>query len=177
MPRASKQVDWCLKKAEKEIEECRKLGKRPKHKGLLKVNPNREEANEHLRKSEENLKFATSLDSDKYGYKIVEAVFYCIYHCFLAIASKFGYESGNQTCTISLIEYLKEEKKIDLDQKFIEMMKYNDEQKDQKHPSIIEMREDYTYSSKISVGKERVAKLIEICKEIVHVTKEIVYHK
>ena len=177
MSRASKHVDWCLRKAEKEIEECKKLGKRPKHRGLLKINQNREEADNHLKKSEENLNFAASLDSDKYGYKIVESVFYCMYHCFLAIAAKFGYETGNQTCTIALVEYLKEENKIDLDQKFIEFMKYKDEQTDQKHPSIIEMREDYTYSAKISVEKERLVKLIELCKEILHVTKEIIYDK
>jgi uncharacterized protein (UPF0332 family) len=175
MSQASKQVDWCLRKAEKEIEECKKLGKRQKHRGLLKISPNREEAGEHLKKSEENLSFATSLDSEKHGYKIIESIFYCMYHSFLAIAAKFGYESGNQTCTIALVEYLKEVNKIDLDQKLIEMMKYKDKQKDQEHLSIIEMREDYTYSAKISVEKERLEKLIEICKELVHITKDIVY--
>ncbi len=36
MSQASKYVEWCLSKARKEIEECRKLGKREKHRGLLK---------------------------------------------------------------------------------------------------------------------------------------------
>ncbi len=37
MSQASKQVEWCLSKAKKEIEECKKLGKRAKHRGLLKI--------------------------------------------------------------------------------------------------------------------------------------------
>ena len=40
MSQASKHVEWCLNKAKKEIEECKKLGKRQKHRGLLKTNPN-----------------------------------------------------------------------------------------------------------------------------------------
>ena len=123
MSQASKQVEWCLKKAEKEIEECKGLNKRAKHRGLLKVAASTEKAKEHLKKAEENIEFAISLDRNKYGYKVIESLFYCIYQCFLSISAKFGYESGNQTCTISLIEYLKEEKKIELDEKFIEMMK------------------------------------------------------
>lgn len=38
MSQASKHVGWCLKKANKEIEECKKFGKKLKHRGLLKVN-------------------------------------------------------------------------------------------------------------------------------------------
>ena len=175
MSRASKQVDWCLKKAKKEIEECKKLNKRPKHRGLLEVTQNEEEAQNHLKKAEENLRFGLSLESDIYGYKIIESTFYCIYQCFLSIAEKFGYESGNQTCTISLIEYLKEQNKISLDVKFIEMMKYKDEQKDKNYPSIIDMREDYTYSAKTSVQKEIIMELVKDCQEIIEKTKEIIY--
>ncbi len=175
MSQASKQVEWCLGKAKRELDECKRLDKRPKHRGLVKSEPNMREAENHLKKAEENLKFATSLDADKYGYKIVGGVFYCIYQCFLAIATKFGYESGNQTCTISLIEYLKEENKIDLDEKFIEMMKYKDDQKGERYLSIIDMREDYTYSAKISVEKEIIMSLIISCQELMEKTNRIVY--
>ena len=36
MSQASKYVEWCLNKATKEIEECKKLGKSIKHRALLK---------------------------------------------------------------------------------------------------------------------------------------------
>jgi|SRR3989338_323293 len=177
MSQASKQIDWCLSKAKNELEECVRLKKRPKHRGLIKLEPNTQQAQNHLKKAEENLEFATSIDMSRYGYKIVESLFYCMYQCFLSIATRFGYESANQTCTISLIEYLKEQNQIDLNQKFIEMMKYQDEQKEQEYPSIIDMREDYTYSSKISVEKEKINELITACQELMEKTKEIVYSK
>ena len=175
MSQASKKVEWCLRKAEKELGECEKLGKRPKHRGLIKINPSKKMIESHLNKAEENLNFALSLNSERYGYKVIESLFYSIYHCFLAIISKFGYESGNQTCTIDLIEYLKEINKIDLNQNYIDMMKYKDEQGDKNSISFIEMREDYTYGSKVSIEKERIEKLVEIVKELIHDTKEIVY--
>jgi len=123
MSKASKQVDWCIRKAEKEIEECKKLGKRAKHRGLLKVEVNIEEAKNHIEKAEENLRVVTSFDKNNFGFIVISSLFYSMYHCFLAIAAKFGYESGNQTCTISLIEYLIEEKKISLDLKFVDIKK------------------------------------------------------
>ncbi len=175
MSQASKHVIWCLNKAKKELDECKKLNKRPKHRGLVEVKPDTEEAENHLKKAEENLRFATSWDAKEYGYKILEASFYCMYQCFLAIAAKFGYESRNQTCTIALIEYLKEQNKLDLDEKFIEMMKYKEEQKDENYPSLIDMREDYTYSAKISVKKEQIDELILICQELVEKTKQIIF--
>ena len=177
MSQCSKHVEWCLNKAKKELEVCEKLNKRPKHRGLVQSTPNILQAQNHLKKAEENLEFATSIDATKYGYKIIESLFYCMYQCFLSIASKFGYESGNQTCTINLIEYLKEQNRIDLDPKFIDMMKYKDEQSEQEYLSIIDMREDYTYSSKISVEKEKTDELIRTCQELMEKTKEIIYSK
>ena len=177
MSQAFKHVEWCLRKGEKEIAECEKQGKRPKHRGLLKVKANKENAQEHLKKANENLDFAVSLNPKQYGYKIVESLFYSMYHCFLAITAKFGYESGNQTCTIALVEYLKEEGKIEIDQKFIGIMKTKEEQSNDDDISMIDMREDYTYSSKISVEKERTQKLIDLCKGLIHQAKEIVYSK
>src|SRR3989338_10869802 len=156
MSQASKQVNWCLKKAEKEIEECKRLGKRPKHRGLLKTSFNKEESESHLKKAEENLEFAVFLKPEEYGYKVIESLFYSMYHCFLAIASKFGYESGNQTCTIFLIEYLKEEGKINIEDKFIDIMKYKDEQHNPANFSIIDMRERYTYKAIISAPKNQM---------------------
>ncbi|HLC75088.1 MAG TPA: hypothetical protein VJH88_04510, partial [Candidatus Nanoarchaeia archaeon] len=100
MSQASKQVEWCLNKAKKEIEECKKLGKKPKHRGLLKVDPNTDEAKKHLTKAEHNLIGITKFKEIGFSDWSMSAGFYCIYHCFLAIAARFGYETSNQTCTI-----------------------------------------------------------------------------
>lgn len=176
MSHASKKVAWCLRKAEKEREECEKQGKRPKHRGLLKREANKESAQEHIKKANENLDFAIALNPAEHGYKIIEALFYSMYHCFLAIATRFGYESGNQTCTTALIEYLIEEGTITLDKKFIEMMKPEEEQASGTYQSMIDMREEYTYSAKISVENERIERLVKIGKELIHQTNEIVYN-
>ena len=175
MSQASKHIKWCINKAEKEIEECKRLGKRIKHRGLLKVEPNIEEAKKHIKKAEHN--FSAISKFNEYGYSdwSITAGFYCIYHCFLAIALKFGYESKNQTCTVALIESLKEENKINIDTKFIEMLKYHDLDEMQES-EIIEEREFYTYETEISVEDEtKINNLIKNCKEIIDITKEIIF--
>ncbi len=175
MSQPAKHVEWCLNKAKKEIEECKKLGKRPKHRGLLKTEPNTEEAKKHLIKAEHNLIGITKFKEIGFSDWSMSAGFYCIYHCFLAIASKFGYESANQTCTISLIIYLKETKKIELEDKYIKLLEY-DEIKSHSENSIIDSREDYTYGIKTQVKDEtKLNELKKNCKELVDITKQIVH--
>lgn len=175
MPQASKHVKWCLNKAKKEIEECKKLGKRLKHRGLLKINPNIDEARKHIGKAEHNLNAISRFKEIGFSDWSIAAGFYSIYHCFLAIAVKFGYESRNQTCTIALMELLKEENKINIDAKFIDMLKSADIEEMQEN-KVIEMREDYTYGVEISVEDEtKIKDLVKACKELVDIAKDIVF--
>ena len=175
MSQASKHVEWCLNKAKKEIEECKKFGRRPKHRGLLKTNSDIDEAKKHLAKAEHDLDGITKFRDIGFSDWSMSAGFYCIYHNFLANAAKFGYESSNQTCTISLMRFLKEHNKIQLDEKFIELLEY-EEMEDIKENSVIDLREDYTYGVQISVKDEtKINELKKICKELVDITKEIIY--
>ena len=175
MSQASKQVDWCLRKAEKEIEECKKLGKRLKHRGLLKVEADVEEAKRHLEKAKHNLNAIIKFKEIGFSDWSITAAFYTIYQCFLAIAAKFGYESSNQRCTIALMEHLKEQNKINIDQKYIDMLK-PEELEEEKEDSIIDMREHYTYSIKIEVEDEsKISELINTCKELIDITKDVIY--
>jgi len=175
MSQSSRHVEWCLNKAKEEIEECKKLGKRAKHRGLLKANPNIDEAKKHLAKAEHNLEGITRFREIGFSDWSMSAGFYCIYHCFLAIAAKFGYESANQTCTISLMRFLKETNKIQLDEKFIELLEY-EEMEDIKEHSVIDLREEYAYGVQISVKDEaKINELKKICKELIEITKEIIY--
>jgi len=77
MSQAKNKVDWCIKKAEKEIAEGKK------HRGLLKINPDIKEAKKHVAKAEHNLKAAISFEK-KFPDWSVSALFYGIYHSFLA---------------------------------------------------------------------------------------------
>ena len=175
MSQAHNHVKWCIAKAEREIEESKKLGKSPKHKGILKIKPNIEEAKRHIAKAEHDLKAVTRFKEIGFSDWSIAAGFYSIYHCFLAITSRFGYESKNQTCTVALIEWLKEEGKVNIDSKFIDMLKQADigEIPESK---IIEMREEYTYGTKISFEDEaKINKIKADCREIIDKTKDMVY--
>lgn len=176
MSQASNQVKWCLNKAKKEIEECEKLGKRKKHRGLLSIKPDIEAAKKHIEKAKHNLKAINYLQKGNFSDISITMVFYSMYHCMLAIAAKFGYESRNQICTISLIEYLKEEGKIDIDSKFIDMLKYA-KVEDKQESNVIEMREEFTYGIEIPKKNEiEIKELIGECKELIDIVSEIVHH-
>lgn len=175
MSQASKHTKWCLDKAKKEIEECKKQGKRIKHRGILQTIPSVDMARKHIVKAEHNLKAVSRFQEIGFSDWSIAAGFYSIYHCFLAIAVKFGYESRNQECTIALIEWLKEEGKIDIDAKFIDMLKHADIEELQES-NVIEMREDYTYGIQTSVKDEtKIKELIKSCKEMIDATKIIVF--
>ena len=104
----------------------------------------------------------------------VSAGFYTLYHCFLAIAAYNGYESKNQTCTISLIESLKEQGKILISQEIIDFMKYEEEENHE--DSIIELREVYTYGVDLKIkNEEHLDKIENLCVELIDVTREIVF--
>ena len=168
MSKASKHVEWCIKKAEKEVKECEEKGKTPKHRGLLKISPDDKDAKAHLQKAEHYLSVTEYLIKGNFSDITLGTLFYTMYQCFLAIASKFGYESRNQTCTISLIEFLKEQGKINIDERFLRYFDYESD-------SIIELRENYTYGTKIKADKSKIEFFIKECKELIDSTKEIIY--
>ncbi len=171
----SKHLDWCIKKAEKEIEECKKQKKKIHHRGLSKIEPNQKLAVAHIEKAVHNLKLLNFLRENGFSDWSVTAGFYSIYHCFLAIAIKFGYESKNQTCTITLIESLQEDGKIKINKEIIELMKYEEEQSIHEE-SIIEAREEYSYGIDLEIkDKKYLDKIEKLCQEMIDTTKEIVY--
>ena len=175
MSQASNHLAWCINKAKKELEDCRNQGKRPKHRGLVKITPDLERAKKHLGKAEHNLKAITYLLTGNFEDVSVSMVFYSMYHCMLAIAARFGYESRNQTCTIALMQSLKEEGKIDIDDKHINMFKYAEAETEE---NVIEMREEYTYGTELTViNKDKINDLIEDCKKLIDAAREIVLNK
>lgn len=168
MSKASNHVKWCLNKAEKEMD------KGEQHRGLVKVMPNQELAGEHLAKAEHNLE--AFLHNKKGGFYdwTISIGFYVMYHCSLAIISKFGYESRNQECTIALMESLIENKNIDESfRKYIEAIKSADKQKKEEE-QILKMREKYQYTPIIDIDIQKVDELLGICQDMVTDTKGII---
>ena len=167
MPHASNKVEWCLRKAKKE------LGELGLHRGLIKINGGIELAEKHILKAEHNLKGAIYFKKGGFSGWSALAFFYCIYHCFLAILTRFGYESRNQECTIATIEMLKENKEIDIDDRLIDSLKIN-KAEEMHESSIIRIRETFQYGVELEF-KDEFDNLVNLCKEAINKTREIVH--
>jgi uncharacterized protein (UPF0332 family) len=168
MSQAGNKVNWCINKSKKELEEG------TQHRGLVEIVPNLNEAKKHLKKAEHNFKAISIFEKSGLADWSVSAVFYTIYHCFLAIITKFGYESRNQECTIALIEYLKELGKIEMGNEIIESLKSADVAEKQE-TSAIDLRENFQYGTATEVDDKQLSKLKDLCKKAIDATKKILY--
>ncbi len=170
MSQASNKVKWCLNKAKKELKES------DLHRGLVKVEKDSKLAEQHIIKAEHNLKAALYFEKGGFSDWSASAFFYCVYHCFLAILRKFGYDSRNQECTIAMIEILKEEGKIDIDEKFIDALKIANVEEIQES-NIIKLRENFQYGIDLEFKeKKEFDRLVDLCKEVIYKTRDIIHH-
>ena len=168
MSQIDNKVKWCLNKAKKE------LGEGTKHRGLVKINPDIEGAKSHILKAEHNFKAVISFDKTGFSDWAVSAAFYTMYHCFLAIVLKFGYESRNQDCTIALVENLREQKLIEIDPSIIEALKES-ENEEMHERSAIELRENFQYGILTKIDDNELSKLKDLCKIAIEEAKRIIY--
>ena len=167
MSHAKNKVNWCLNKAKKELQEGKK------HRGLVKVDADLEKAREHLAKAEHNLKATLYLQRGGYTDWCSSSLFYVIYHCFLAILSKFGYETRNQECTFALIAGLIEDKKITINQEDLEKVSTLNIIETQDSPeTAVSIREEHQYSTKVSLENKEYQELLLLAKRILDKTKE-----
>ena len=168
MSHIKNKVEWCIRKAQKELQEGKK------HRGLVKVDADIEKAREHLAKAEHNLKVTLYLQIGGFTDWCSSSLFYIIYHCFLAIATKFGYETRNQECTFALIASFIEDGKITLSQEDLEKVSTLNIDESQKSSSTaITIREDYQYSTKVSLENKEYRELLQLAQRILDKTKEI----
>lgn len=116
MSHAENKVEWCLNQAKKHIVEGRK------HRGLVQVKPDERLAREHIAKAEHYLLATAYLKKGNFSDISASTVFYSMYHCLLAIAAKFGYESRNQDCTFALIHSLAEGGKVSLEKGLLDKL-------------------------------------------------------
>ena len=165
MSHAKNKVEWCLKKAEKEL----KAG--DINRGLIKVTPDIERAREHIKKSDHYLSATLYLKKGNFSDISASTIFYAIYHCLLAIAIKFGYESRNQECTFALINSLIEDKKINFDKELLHKVSSLEKGEEQ---TTVEVREQYQYGTTITLKENLYNELLGLAKEIITRTKEII---
>ena len=164
---------------EKEVKECfsnalKEEQKGKKHKGLLVVKPDDEQAKEFIIKAKTNLELCDFYKQKGFDYKIPEEWFYTLYYCGLAILSKFGVETRSQRCTAGFLRLVKDKGLIDYDDEFIDRIIVYKE-KDEK--SDVDERENARYSSLIKMEEVEAEynKMTDICKKAINQCEEIVY--
>jgi len=166
MSHAKNKVDWCLKKAEKELKQG------DKHRGLVVIKPDLEKSREHIKKAEHYFKATEYLKKGDFSDISTSTVFYSMYHCLLAIAVKFGYESRNQECTFALINNLIEEKKIDFEKEVLDKIASLNVKPEEK--TSVKIREQYQYGTSLSIDNNLYKELFELAKKVISKTKEII---
>jgi len=164
MVHAENKLEWCINKAKKEGE---------KHRGIRIVKPDSAQAERHIVKAQHNLKTMLLLIKSNSLDWAVNASFYTMYHCCLAILAKFGYESRNQDCTFAAIETLISEKKISLPIEKLRRISSPDRQETLDSEEVIELREDAQYGTETAFDMKQVRTLQDETTEFLETTRKI----
>ena len=146
MPQIDEHLKWCLKD--------------PKR--LTKTKPDLDLAQKHVKKSEYNYGVMQALEKLKIYDWALNVGFYAIYHCFMAILAKYGYESRNQTCTLTVILTLINEKKLNLDKDLVTQFDTLDVEKNITNLTVRESREISTYGIETSIDLQQLKKIKEL---------------
>ncbi len=166
MSHAMKKVNWCLDKAQDELKE------NGTHRGLVRVKPDLGKARDFVSKAEHYLKATEYLKEGNFSDISASTVFYSIYHCLLAIAEKFGYESRNQDCTFALLYSLIEDGRIDFDVNILTRIASLDARQGGEKTTV-GIREQFQYGTELSLKDNLYRELVDLAKEVITKTKEI----
>ena len=150
MSQIDNHLKWCLKE----------------EKRLKKVPPDEELADKHLKKSEHNVEVMNLLEESGHYDWALNVGFYVIYHCFLALLAKYGYESRNQSCSITALLKLIEDKKLEFDKDLVMQFDTLDVEKNAENPTVRENRESSTYGVETNVDHSKLKEIKELIKKI-----------
>ncbi len=160
MPQIDNHLKWCLKDQRR----------------LMKINSDLDLAQKHLKKSEYNYDVLQKLEKLKIYDWALNVGFYAIYHCFLAILSKYGYESRNQSCTVTVLLNLINENKLDLDKDLVMQFDTLEVEKNITNPTLSDARELSTYGVETSIDLQQLKKvknlIITMQKETIRILAE-----
>lgn len=152
-------IKWCLERGERGGD---------KHTGLKKINPDKIESENQLKKAKSDLETMQYLYEGHKTDWVASAAFYAMYHSLLSILARLGYESRNQECTIVLIEKLIEEKRINLEKEYIEIIKSI-----QNEEGARSLREEMQYSSKTPMEEKRCSSIMNQARKFVERIAEV----
>jgi uncharacterized protein (UPF0332 family) len=150
------------------LKDCFKSGEKgERHKGLRKIKPDEDIVNGHLRKAIHNFNAMDEFNRRGYSDWSASASFYCLYHCLLAILSKNGLESRNQTCTFAFIENMIKENKLSITKEELNEIFDKDVTEDLMNSDrILDIRENMQYSIKTSLEQKEFNLLKQRTKEL-----------
>ncbi len=145
---------------------CLKEGEKGgRHKGLKRIKPSEDLIHGHIKKAIHNFNAMDFFYNSGYSDWSVSAAFYSLYHCLLALISKKGFESRNQSCTFALIESMIENKEIELTRGELKEIFDKDITEDLMHSDkILDLREKMQYSIKTSLEDKEFQLLSERTK-------------
>ena len=148
------------------LKECFKEGeKRERHKGLRKIEPSPEKTEAYVKKAIHNFNAIDTFKKAGYSDWSASASFYSLYHLLLALISKKGFESRNQTCTFALVESLIDLKEISLTKEELKEIFDKDITDNLEHSSkILDIRENMQYSMKSELNEQEFLSLRERTK-------------
>ncbi len=147
MSQVENHLAWCLKD----------------QKRLQKGRPDNELAKKHLKKSEYNYNVLRTLEHEKIYDWALNVGFYAIYHCFLAMLAKQGYASKNQSCTITVLLTLIDQKKLNIDKDLILQFDTLEEEEHVTSATVRMERELSTYGVETSID----VKHLKLIKELI----------
>ncbi|MBU1201892.1 MAG: HEPN domain-containing protein [Nanoarchaeota archaeon] len=131
---------------------------------MKKIKPNDKLSEEHINKAKHNLKAADYNIKGGFSDWGVSQSYYAMYHSLLSILFKMGYESKNHECTINAIEYLIEQRKLNLDIKDVAFIRTTEQMTSKDAKSL---REEFQYGTKTTVNKKLMNDLLGNAKKIV----------
>ncbi len=155
MPQIDEHLKWCLKDQRR----------------LLKTSPDLELAQKHVEKSEYNYGVVRTMEKLKIYDWALNAGFYAVYHCLLALLAKYGYASKNQSCTLTVLLKLVAEGKLEFEKDLLFQFDTLENEKNLTNPTLREDREISTYGVETSVNLEQLKKIKEL---IVKVQRETI---
>lgn len=168
MSHAKNKVEWCLRKAQKELE------KGDTHRGIVEKTPNIALAQQHVAKAEHDVKAISAFKEAGFSDWSASATFYAIYHSLLAVLAKKGFESRNQECTFALIYSLIEDEALALDVSLVQQIHEMNPDDAQAEPTVIGLRELEQYGVRLSLDEHQYERLLNLAKEVLDQVKIII---
>ena len=118
---------------------------------INKVNENQINIEGHISKAKHYLKAMDYNIKGGFSDVAVSNAFYAMYHSLLALLLRLGYEARNQECAINAIQYFIEIKKINLDIRYIDIIRRTSENKPKDAKTL---REEFQYGIETSVNRD-----------------------